>query len=144
MKRRCWARCFKEHDMAFTSLVALASAETVTAVMVFSAIAEVGIAMTVMGAVTGDKNLTKTGAMVSMVGGLGGAAAGSGMFSGAAGEAAAGEVGAAAAGEAAAGAAAEGAAGAASATPAAEAVAATPGAQEAAMQGVGGADVLTA
>lgn len=95
--------------MAFTAVVALASAETVTAVMVFAAIAEVGIAMTVVGAVTGDKNLTKTGAMVSMVGGVGGMAAGS-LTSGAAtagGEAVAGEAVTAGAGEAAASTAAE-------------------------------------
>lgn len=93
--------------MAFTAVVALASAETVTAVMVFAAIAEVGIAMTVVGAVTGDKNLTKTGAMVSMVGGLGSVAAGSSMLSSAAGETAAGEVAATGASEAAASTAAE-------------------------------------
>jgi hypothetical protein len=75
--------------------------------MVFAAIAEVGVAMTVMGMVTGDKNLTKTGAMVSMVGGLGSVAAGSSMLSSAAGETAAGEVAATGASEAAASTAAE-------------------------------------
>lgn len=93
--------------MAFTGVVALATAETVTAVMVFTAIAEVGVALTVMGMVTGDKNLTKTGAMVSMVGGLGSMAAGSGMLSSAATETAAGEVAATGAGEVAASTAAE-------------------------------------
>jgi hypothetical protein len=62
--------------MAFTAVVALASAETVTAVMVLAAVAEVGTAMTIVGAVTGNKELTKIGGTMALVGGIGGMAAG--------------------------------------------------------------------
>lgn len=119
--------------MAFTAVVALASAETVTAAMVFAAVAEVGVALTVMGAVTGDKNMMSTGSMMSMVGGIGGAAAGSSLFNNAAGE-----VAGSVAGDAAAGVAAEGVAGTAAAAPAADAAIASTGVQDAALNGATG------
>ena len=61
--------------MAFTS-VALVLEGTVTAATVLGAVAEIGVAMTVVGAVTGDKELMKIGGTMSLVGGVGGAIAG--------------------------------------------------------------------
>lgn len=95
--------------MAFTGMVALATAggAAATGVAVFTAITYVGIAMTVIGAVTKDKQLMKTGGLMSMVGGVGGAMTTGSSLASAGGEAAAGEATGAAASEAAASTAAE-------------------------------------
>jgi hypothetical protein len=61
--------------MAFTGIAALVAGE-VTAVTVLAAVAEVGTIMTVVGAVTGSKDLMKIGAVMGMVGGIGGFIAG--------------------------------------------------------------------
>lgn len=89
--------------MAFTTVVAMATAggAAATGVAVFTAMTYVGIAMTVIGAVTKDKQLMKTGGLMSMVGGVGGAMTTGGSLASAGGEAAAGEATGAAAGEAA-------------------------------------------
>lgn len=50
-----------------------------TAAVIMTAVSEVGIAMTVVGSVTGNKDLMKIGGMLGIAGGIGGAAAG-GMF----------------------------------------------------------------
>lgn len=63
--------------MAFTSIAALAAGTAeVTAALVLSAVAEVGLAMTVVGAVTGEKSLMKIGGTLSLIGGVGGMVAG--------------------------------------------------------------------
>jgi hypothetical protein len=66
--------------LAFTgvaALIAAAGTETaITATMVLSAVAEVGTAMTVVGAVTGSKDLMQVGGAMSLVGGVGGMVAG--------------------------------------------------------------------
>lgn len=63
--------------MAFTAVGALVAGETaVTATLVLSAVAEVGVAMTVVGAVTGSKDLMKIGGILGLVGGVGGMIAG--------------------------------------------------------------------
>ena len=62
--------------MAFTAVAALASGAAVTAPLVLAAVAQVGIAMTIVGAVTGNKDLLKFGGALSLVGGIGGLAAG--------------------------------------------------------------------
>ena len=82
--------------MAFTAVGALIAGEAVTATLVLSAVAEVGMAMTVVGGVTGSKSLMKIGAAMSLIGGVGGMI--NGAMSGAAG--AASGVGEAAAGSA--------------------------------------------
>lgn len=131
--------------MAFTGVVALATAETVTAVMVFTAVAEVGIALTVMGMVTGDKNMTQTGAMMSAVGGVGtGLLSASGTTAAtAASETAASSVAGEAAADAAALSAAEAtAAGAGSAAPAANAVSAGAIPGEALSNGAGSIEAM--
>lgn len=74
--------------MAFTGVAALITAvgegAAVTVPMVLSAVAEVGTAMTVVGAVTGSKDLMKVGGVMGAVGGIGslvaGAASGSGSL----------------------------------------------------------------
>lgn len=71
--------------MAFTAVGALIAGEAVTATLVLSAVAEVGMAMTVVGGVVGSKDLMKIGAAMSLVGGVGGMIAGA--TSGAAGAA---------------------------------------------------------
>lgn len=77
--------------MAFTGITALVSAAStgaaVTATMVMAAVAEVGLALTVVGAVTGNEKLTKIGGAMSLIGGVGGMIAGA--AGGAAGAAAA-------------------------------------------------------
>lgn len=50
-----------------------------TAAVIFTAVSEVGMAMSVVGAVTGNKDLMKIGGVLGLAGGIGGAAAG-GMF----------------------------------------------------------------
>lgn len=83
--------------MAFTAVGALIVGETaVTATLVLAAVAEVGMALTVVGAITGSKDLMKIGGVLGLVGGVGGmiaggmsgAAAGAGAAEGAAGSAA--------------------------------------------------------
>jgi hypothetical protein len=71
--------------MAFTSIAALASGAAATTTLVLGAIAEVGLAMTVVGGVTGNKSLMKVGAVLGLVGGIGGMinSAASGTASGA-------------------------------------------------------------
>lgn len=66
--------------MAFTSIAALIAggAEAVSATLVLGAVAEVGMAMTVVGAVTGSKDLMKIGGAMGLVGGIGGMVAGMG------------------------------------------------------------------
>ena len=56
---------------AVVSAVAAGSAATVTAGMVLAAVSEVGLAMTVVGAVTGSKKLMKAGQVLGIVGGVG-------------------------------------------------------------------------
>ena len=73
--------------MAFTAVTALVAAETVNAAMVLAAVAQIGTAMTIVGAVTGSKDLMKLGGTMALVGGIGGMAAGA--MSGAAADAAA-------------------------------------------------------
>jgi hypothetical protein len=75
--------------MAELAIVALIGASEVSATMVFAAVAEAGTIMSVVGAVTGDKELGKIGGAMAMVGGIGGMA--TGAFA-AAGSAAAGPV----------------------------------------------------
>lgn len=77
--------------MAFTSIAALAAGEAATATLVLGAVSEVGLAMTVVGAVTGDKTLMKVGGVMGLVGGFGGMMAGA--ASGAAAAAGPGEAG---------------------------------------------------
>lgn len=62
--------------MAFSAVAAVIGAETVTAAMVLSAVAEVGIAMSVVGAVTGSEDLLKIGSTLGLVGGIGSAISG--------------------------------------------------------------------
>lgn len=61
--------------MAFVGIAALAEG-TVTAATVLSAVAEIGTVMSVVGAVTGNKDLMKIGGVMGLVGGIGGLAAG--------------------------------------------------------------------
>lgn len=61
--------------MAFTGVAALVAGEA-TASVVLAAVTEVGLAMTVVGAVTGSKDLMKIGGVMSLVGGIGGMVAG--------------------------------------------------------------------
>lgn len=58
--------------MAFTAVVAIAGGAEVTAGLVLAAVAEVGTAMTVVGALTGSKDLMKIGGAMALVGGVGG------------------------------------------------------------------------
>lgn len=63
--------------MAFTAITALATAGTAaSATMVFAAVAQLGTIMSIVGAVTGSKDLMKFGGFMSLAGGLGGFAAG--------------------------------------------------------------------
>ncbi len=68
--------------MAFTGIAALIAGEAVTAVVVLSAVAEVGMVLSVVGAVTGNEDLMKIGGIMGLVGGIGGLVAG-GMGAGA-------------------------------------------------------------
>jgi hypothetical protein len=104
--------------MGFTALAAMATAGGAAAagVATFTAMSYVGMAMTIIGAVTKNEKLMKTGGMLSMVGGIGGAVSSpGGLAQGASGEVAL-EGAEKAATDAATGAAAEGAAGAAQST----------------------------
>ncbi|MDC6726480.1 hypothetical protein, partial [Leclercia adecarboxylata] len=58
--------------MAFTSIAALAAGEAVSATLVLVAMAEIVTAMTIVGGVTGSKELMKIGGTMAMVGGVGG------------------------------------------------------------------------
>ncbi len=58
--------------MAFTAIGSLIAGAAVETAVVLAAITEVGIAMTVVGAVTGSKSLMKIGGVLSLVGGVGG------------------------------------------------------------------------
>jgi hypothetical protein len=63
--------------MAFTATAALVSGSAaVTAGTVLAAVAEVGLALSVVGGVTGNKTLSKIGSVMSLVGGVGGMLAG--------------------------------------------------------------------
>lgn len=74
--------------MAELAVVALVAGEAaVTAATVLTAVAEVGAAMSIVGAVTGNKDLIKIGGTMALVGGVGSMAAGA--MSGAAADAAA-------------------------------------------------------
>ena len=74
--------------MAELAVVALVAGEAaVTAATVLTAVAQVGTAMSIVGAVTGNKDLTKIGGTMALVGGVGSMAAGA--MSGAAADAAA-------------------------------------------------------
>jgi len=58
--------------MAFNAVAALLAAEEVTATLVLSAMVEVGTTMSIVGAVTGSKDLMKLGGALAIVGGVGG------------------------------------------------------------------------
>lgn len=59
--------------MAFAAVGAiLAGSQAVTAGLVLTAVAEVGMAVTVVGAVTGNQKMMKVGGIMSLVGGVGG------------------------------------------------------------------------
>lgn len=78
--------------MAFTAVVAMATygGAVATGVAVFTAMTYVGISLTVIGALTKDKQLLKTGSLLSAVGGVGNALTNaSGAAGGLAGDAAA-------------------------------------------------------
>lgn len=62
--------------MAFSAIAALATATTVTVPMVLAAMAQVGTIMSVVGVVTGNKDLVKLGGAIGLVGGIGGLVAG--------------------------------------------------------------------
>jgi hypothetical protein len=63
--------------MAFTAVTALVSGSAaVTAATVLAAVAEVGLALSVVGGITGNKTLSKIGGVMSLVGGVGGMLAG--------------------------------------------------------------------
>lgn len=70
--------------MAFTSITALAAGQAVNAALVLGAMVEVGTVMTVVGAVTGNKDIAKIGGTMALVGGVGGLIAGAGSAIGAA------------------------------------------------------------
>lgn len=61
---------------AVAALIGGTVAAGAMAATVFAAVTEIGIASTVVGAITGNKNLMKVGAVLGAVGGLGGLAAG--------------------------------------------------------------------
>jgi hypothetical protein len=68
--------------MAFTAVGALVSGSAaVTAGTILAAVAEVGLALSVVGGITGNKTLSKIGGVMSLVGGVGGMLAG-GLSSG--------------------------------------------------------------
>jgi hypothetical protein len=71
--------------MAFTSIAALAAGAEATTALVLGAVTEVGVTMTVVGAVTGSKDLMQIGAVMGAVGGIGGAIAGGATAAAAAG-----------------------------------------------------------
>ncbi len=62
--------------MAFAAIGALIGGATATTALVLTAVTEIGMAMTVVGAVTGNKSLMKIGGVLGLVGGVGGMMAG--------------------------------------------------------------------
>jgi hypothetical protein len=66
--------------MAFTGIAALVGAAStgaaVTATMVLAAVTEVGMALSLVGGITGNKKLLKIGGALSLIGGVGGLVAG--------------------------------------------------------------------
>lgn len=62
--------------MAFSAVAAVIGAEAVTVTMVLAAVAEVGAAMSIVGAVTGSEDLLKIGSTLGLVGGIGSAISG--------------------------------------------------------------------
>jgi hypothetical protein len=62
--------------MAFPAVAALIAGAEATAAVVLAAVTEIGVTMTVVGAVTGSKDLMKIGGVMSLVGGIGGMVAG--------------------------------------------------------------------
>ena len=76
--------------MGFTAVASIVAGSQVTAAVALAAIAEVGVALTVVGAVTGSKDLTKLGATMGLVGSVGGLIANTAAGSAALGEAVAG------------------------------------------------------
>lgn len=58
--------------MAFSAVGALVGGAAASTTLVLGAIAEVGMTMSVVGAVVGDKKLMKIGAVLGVVGGVGG------------------------------------------------------------------------
>lgn len=60
------------------AVAAVFVAEVLTSAVVFAAIAEVGLVLTVVGAVTGNSTLTKIGGVLGIVGGVGGLVSGLG------------------------------------------------------------------
>lgn len=62
--------------MAFAAVATLFAATTVTVPMVLAAMAQVGTVMSVVGLVTGNKDLAKLGGAIGLVGGVGGLIAG--------------------------------------------------------------------
>lgn len=74
--------------MAFTAIATLVGGAEVTATLVLAAVAEVGTALTIVGAVTGNKDLLKIGGAMALVGGVGGMINGAVSGAGAAGGAA--------------------------------------------------------
>lgn len=59
--------------MAFTAVTALVGGATATTALVLGAMAEIGTIMTIVGGVTGNKDLMKLGGVIGLVGGIGGA-----------------------------------------------------------------------
>ncbi|MBC3919150.1 hypothetical protein H8L32_16785 [Undibacterium sp. CY18W] len=88
--------------MAWVVTAVVAAFEVTTVATVLTAISAVGMATTVVGAVTGNKNLMKIGGEISMVGGIGSLVnAGIGALGAAGADVAAGQIGAEAASQAA-------------------------------------------
>lgn len=58
--------------MAFTAITALVSGAATTTALVLGAMAEIGTIMTIVGGVTGNKDLMKLGGVIGLVGGVGG------------------------------------------------------------------------
>jgi len=59
--------------MAFSAVTALVGGATATTALVLGAMAEIGTIMTIVGGVTGNKDLMKLGGVIGLVGGIGGA-----------------------------------------------------------------------
>ena len=62
--------------MAFGAIAAISAGTAVTATAVLTTIATVGTALSVVGAVTGNKSLIKIGGAMGLIGGIGGLVAG--------------------------------------------------------------------
>lgn len=70
--------------MPAVAAIAAVAASEVTAAMVFAAVAQVGIGLTVVGAVTGNQGLMKIGSVMGLAGGIGGLATGAANAAGSA------------------------------------------------------------